>query len=105
MDLKMCRPKIMVLEDECILWKARSFDRAGLVDWLRCSDQMVTITVISDHARIVVPHAAGACFPSTKTRFPLTKVARTLPESRDPMYAEMPCKKDVVTFKVLVFDF
>ncbi|GKE20879.1 hypothetical protein Tco_1432391, partial [Tanacetum coccineum] len=56
-----------------------------LVDWLRC--------VILDHARIVVPHAAGACFPSSNTRFPLTKVARTLPESRDPMYAEMPAKR------------
>lgn len=36
-------------------------------------------------ARIGTPQAAGACFPSLYTRFPLTKVANTLPDSFVPI--------------------
>jgi hypothetical protein len=43
-------------------------------------------------ARIVAPQAAFACLSSANTRFPLTKVDRTLPESSFPKYAEIFCK-------------
>lgn len=43
-------------------------------------------------ARIWTPQAAFACLSSANTRFPLTKVERTLPESSFPKYAEMFCR-------------
>src|SRR4051794_5516736 len=43
-------------------------------------------------ARMGTPQAAPACLPSANTRFPLTNVDRTWPESSFPRYAEMFCK-------------
>ena len=45
-------------------------------------------------ARMGTPQAAPACLPSANTRFPLTNVDKTMPDSSLPRYAEMFCRKN-----------
>ena len=52
----------------------------------------IPLNLQSYFARIVTPQAAFACLSSANTRFPLTKVDRTLPENSFPKYAEMFCE-------------
>lgn len=48
-------------------------------------------------ARIGTPQAAGACLPSLKTRFPLTKVSKTFPANLLPIYADRLCIPNLKT--------